>query len=116
MIASAPETTSFAPADVHAEQVAALTRACHALWSATLALMVAFMNTPAPAHRLLLAKRIARNYQTLRHEECFTEATRASFARLASRWDKKVIALSSTQPALPGGRLAILSRLFTATR
>ncbi|MCD6079736.1 MAG: hypothetical protein K0R89_3680 [Ramlibacter sp.] len=49
------------------------------MWSATLALMTAFMQTPAPAHRYLLARRIGG-------QECFEPRCRASFERLARRW------------------------------
>ena len=42
-----------------------LERACVALWSATLSLMAAYMQQPAPAHRLLLARRIAANFDIL---------------------------------------------------
>jgi hypothetical protein len=63
-----------------------LAQASRALWVATLALMTAFMQTGAPAHRLLLARRIARNFETLQDQECFDSASRASFRRLAGRW------------------------------
>jgi hypothetical protein len=77
-----------------------LPQACTALWLATLSLMTAFMHTGAPAHRYLLASRIARNFDTLRGQECFAPRTRASFAKLASRWQRfarlqRVIATSS---------------------
>ncbi len=74
--------------------MAALAQACHALWMATLLLMTAFMQTPAPAHRLLLARRIARNFATLRGEPCFNSGTQASFARLQARWERKAQLLS----------------------
>jgi hypothetical protein len=69
-----------------AEAAAALTAANRALWLATLSLMTAFMQMQAPAHRLLLARRIARNFHTLSRQECFDEGTRASFTRLQARW------------------------------
>jgi hypothetical protein len=56
---------------------------------ATLSLMTAFMQTAAPAHRYLLARRIARNFQTLAGQECFDTGSRASFVRLAARWTSK---------------------------
>lgn len=65
---------------------AELSRACTALWTATLSLMAAFMHTGAPAHRYLLARRIARNLAMLRDEDCFTAECRATFARLSQRW------------------------------
>jgi hypothetical protein len=63
-----------------------LAQASRALWAATLSLMTAFMQTPAPAHRYLLARRIARNFETLAGQECFDRGCRASFDRLAQRW------------------------------
>ena len=101
----------------HAEQVQALAKACHALWSATLSLMVAFMHTRAPAHRYLLARRIARNYETLLREgDCFTPEARASFKKLAQRWADKAATLSPKQEGRPTGGLGILARLFTPSR
>jgi hypothetical protein len=60
--------------------------ASRALWLATLSLMAAFMQTQAPAHRLLMARRIARNFEALRGQECFSEDCRRRFASLESRW------------------------------
>jgi len=74
----------------HAAQMHALAQACQSLWTATLSLMTAFMQTTAPAHRLLLARRIARNFATLQDQPCFNGATRASFARLHERWSSTV--------------------------
>jgi hypothetical protein len=70
-------------ADAQALNLAAASRA---LWSATLALMTAFMQNQAPAHRCLLARRISRNFDTLSGQECFDAACRATFRRLAKRW------------------------------
>jgi hypothetical protein len=70
-------------------QAQALANACHALWLATLSLMTAYMQQPAPAHRLLLARRIARNLQTLSGQDCFGEACRERFGRLARRWEER---------------------------
>lgn len=67
----------------------ALAQACGALWLATLSLMAAFMHTRAPAHRYLLARRIARNLQTLGEQECFSGECRRRFARLGLRWQKR---------------------------
>lgn len=63
-----------------------LPQASRALWLATLSLMAAFMQTQAPAHRCLMARRIARNFETLREQECFSEDCRRRFARLGARW------------------------------
>jgi hypothetical protein len=71
-----------------------LEQACTALWLATLSLMTAFMQTAAPAHRYLLARRIARNFETLRGQECYGDAARARFASLAQRWSHKAELLS----------------------
>ena len=65
---------------------ARLEHACTALWSATLALMTAYMHQGAPAHRLLLARRIAANFSTLAKQDSFAPASRAAFARLQIRW------------------------------
>jgi hypothetical protein len=86
-----------------AAEISALSEACHSLWLATLSLMTAFMQTPAPAHRLMLARRIARNFATLRdQEECFTPDARESFARLAARWQLRVERLSPAGDAQQG--------------
>lgn len=88
-----------------------LQRAYTALWFATLALMTAFMQTPAPAHRLLLARRIAANFATLTAQESFSEPARASFDRLHRRWHAKAIALALPQDPDGGfGRLETLLR------
>ena len=81
----------------------ALTRACSALWVATMALMTAFMQTAAPAHRYLIARRIARNLHTLREQECFTQECRAIFTRLAGHWNEKADALAPEQDRPRGG-------------
>ena len=94
------------PAAAADNQEQALARACHALWSANLSLMVAFMQQPAPAHRLLLARRIARNFDTLKGEACFTPATRESFVQLSQRWHEKVRRLSPEGERLPARGLA----------
>jgi hypothetical protein len=90
---------------------AALSQASGTLWLATLALMTAFMRTPAPAHRYLLARRIARNFETLREQECFTPRTRASFAKLAGQWNRKAEGLSPVD-GRPPGMFGRLQRLF----
>jgi hypothetical protein len=72
-----------------AAQSARLAEASRALWLATLALMTAFLHNPAPAHRLLLARRISRNLHTLSGQDCFDGGCRARFARLAQRWQAR---------------------------
>jgi hypothetical protein len=72
--------------ETHAPQLAALHDASRSLWLATLSLMTAFMQTPAPAHRYLLASRIGRNFETLRQQECFSDDCRQRFARLGRHW------------------------------
>lgn len=66
--------------------LAGLHAASRSLWLATLSLMTAYMQTQAPAHRYLMARRIARNFETLRQQECFCVDSRERFARLGSRW------------------------------
>ena len=65
---------------------AQLAQASHALWIATLSLMTAFMQTNAPAHRYLLARRISRNLDTLSGQDCFDAGCRTRFSRLSRRW------------------------------
>lgn len=83
-----PFPTPAAPADP-AGLAAQLAQASRALWMATLSLMTAFMQTTAPAHRYLLARRIARNFETLSGQDCFDSGCRASFTRLARRWQAR---------------------------
>lgn len=64
-----------------------LEEACQALWLATLSLMTAYLHNRAPAHRLLLARRIARNFATLADQPCYDATARARFLRLQARWD-----------------------------
>jgi hypothetical protein len=68
-----------------------LTDAIRALWTATLALMTAFMQVPAPAHRYLLAQRISCNLDTLAALDCFDPGCRDRFARLARRWRERAL-------------------------
>lgn len=86
-----------------------LAEASRALWAATLSLMTAFMQTPAPAHRYLLARRISRNFDTLSGQDCFDAGCRASFGRLARRWHARADQLAP-EGARPPGRL---QRLFS---
>ncbi|GAB3770181.1 hypothetical protein GCM10028796_36610 [Ramlibacter monticola] len=88
-----------------------LAQASRALWVATLSLMAAYMQNPAPAHRLLLARRIARNFDTLGRQECFAPGCRATFARLARRWQARAEQLT---PEGPAPRRGWFARLFPA--
>jgi hypothetical protein len=81
-----PARTCASPAFPLADAENRLAAASRALWAATLSLMAAFMQTPAPAHRYLLAGRIARNFEILSGQECFDGGCRDSFSRLARRW------------------------------
>jgi len=72
--------------------------ASRALWLATLSLMTAFLQTQAPAHRYLLARRIARNFQTLRAQECFTADCRRRFGKLETRWNAQADRLREGAP------------------
>jgi hypothetical protein len=86
-----------------------LAQANRALWTATLSLMAAFMQNTAPAHRYLLARRIARNFDTLSRQDCFDQGCRASFGRLAARWQAR-----ADQHAPEGPRPAhALARFFS---
>lgn len=91
------------PAGASASPAFQLAQASRALWSATLSLMTAFMQTQAPAHRYLLARRISRNFDTLSRQDCFDTGCRSSFTRLAARWQGRAQQLSPTpQPARAG--------------
>jgi hypothetical protein len=91
-------TTTSAPPE--------LQEASRALWLATLSLMTAFMQTQAPAHRYLMARRIARNFETLRaQEECFSDDCRRRFERLGTRWNAQADRLQGRPPASPSQRL-----------
>ncbi len=64
-----------------------LQHACRALWRATLTLMNTYLRTRGPAQRVMLARRIARNFQTLERESAhFAPGSHEAFARLARRW------------------------------
>lgn len=91
------------PASPFPDAPARLAQACGALWLATLSLMTAYMQQGAPAHRLLLARRIARNLETLSGQECYTAPSRAKFAQLARRWQARGAGEPATQA---GGFLA----------
>ena len=94
----------------------ALHRACTALWVATLSLMTAFMQNTAPAHRCLIARKIARNLATLREEEeLFTVECRMIFANLSQRWNAKADQLSD-QEEHPRGTLAMLQPVAMKAR
>ncbi|TFY97685.1 hypothetical protein [Ramlibacter humi] len=75
-----------------------LHEASRALWLATLSLMAAFMQTQAPAHRCLMARRIARNFDTLGEQECFSQDCRQRFARLGTRWHRRADSLQGRGP------------------
>jgi len=89
-----------------------LAAANRALWLATLGLMTAYMQTHAPAHRYLLAARIARNFQTLSQQECFDQASRASFLRLEGRW-RACAAQFAPEPAPAAGGLLRFLRFLS---
>jgi hypothetical protein len=94
----------------NANEVLALTRACTALWVATLSLMTAFMQTGAPAHRYLIARKIAKNLHMLRgEEEVFTPECRMIFANLAQRWTAKADQLAPGERR-PPSRNGLLQR------
>ena len=107
----APSTALPAtPADAAAQ----LAQAARSLWLATLSLMTAFMNTQAPAHRYLLARRIARNFETLsRQTDCFGADCCRRFGRLAARWDRQAMAHSpDAESAGAGARILQALRRF----
>jgi len=97
-----PAATVAGLSDDGADQLA-LSRACAALWMATLSLMTAFMQNPAPAHRYLIARKIARNLGTLREQDCFTRECRMIFNNLSQRWTAKADQLASQEDRPRGG-------------
>jgi hypothetical protein len=98
-----------APAEATASPAHSLALASRALWLATLALMTAYMHNAAPAHRLLLARRIAANLRTLAHQDCFGSGPRSSFARLARRWQARADQLTPEAQPPRRGLLQLLS-------
>jgi hypothetical protein len=80
-----------------------LSRACTALWMATLSLMTAFMQTPAPAHRYLIARKIAKNLALLHEQDCFTVECRMIFSNLAQRWTSRAEQLARQEDRPHGG-------------
>jgi hypothetical protein len=74
-----------------------LAAACRALWLATLGLMTAYMQVQGPAHRVLLARRIAFNLETLSQQESFGADCRGRFRMLASRWQARAASLAPRQ-------------------
>jgi hypothetical protein len=89
-----------------------LAEACKALWLATLSLMTAYMRTQAPAHRHLLARRIASNLRTLHAQPCYGPDTCERFERLAHRWEGLARQHHPDHPPAPReGLLALLRRL-----
>jgi hypothetical protein len=66
-----------------------LQQTCRALWRTTLSLMNTYLMTRGPALRVMLARRIARNIQTLeRQSPHFAPHSCEAFARLARRWER----------------------------
>jgi len=93
------ETAAHTAAEeARASEKLALSQACSALWVATLALMTAFMQTTAPAHRYLIARKIAKNLAMLREEEAvFSAECRMIFSNLGQRWTAKAEQLAPGQ-------------------
>lgn len=93
--------------EARASEKLALTHACTALWVATLSLMTAFMQTTAPAHRYLIARKIARNLATLREEEAvFSAECRMIFNNLSQRWSANADRLAPRER--PRGGMGLL--------
>ncbi|MDP3759761.1 MAG: hypothetical protein Q8R01_04500 [Ramlibacter sp.] len=92
-----------------------LSRACAALWTATLALMTAFMQNPAPAHRLLIARKIAKNLKVLHEQDCFTLECRMIFSNLAQRWTANADLLARQEDQSRGG-FGLLTPALAKTR
>jgi hypothetical protein len=103
-----------APAGAANAQAIALSQACAALWMATLSLMTAFMQTGAPAHRYLIARKIARNLGTLREQDCFTAECRMIFSNLSKRWSAKADQLATRED--PHGGIGLLQPAMVKSR
>jgi hypothetical protein len=97
------ETSANAPA---------LSRACAALWMATLSLMTAFMQTGAPAHRYLIARKIAKNLGVLREQDCFTAECRLIFSNLSQRWKATADQLAEHEDSPRGGMGPVQPAVF----
>ncbi len=93
----------------------ALSRACAALWMATLSLMTAFMQTGAPAHRYLIARKIAKNLAILREQDCFSAECRLIFSNLSQRWNAKADQLAGREDR-PRGGIGLLQPALLKTR
>jgi hypothetical protein len=93
---------------------AALSRACTALWLATLSLMTAYMRNTAPAHRYLLARKIAGNFDLLGQQECYTAECRDKFSRLSRRWTARAEGLARQEDRPRGGFGLVLPALFNS--
>ena len=87
--AGPPAPPAFALAPSARAAQARLVAANRALWAATLALMAAYLQTPGCAQRHDLALRIARDLEILSGQDCFDGGCRATFARLAGRWQAR---------------------------
>ena len=102
-----------APATLEEANAAALSRACTALWLATLSLMTAFMHNSAPAHRYLLARKIAGNFALLeQQQECFSAESRAAFLRMSRRWTDRADRLARQEDRPRGGLGLLVPALF----
>jgi hypothetical protein len=99
-----------AATDHRRSEAEALSRACTALWVATLSLMTAFMQTSAPAHRHLIARKIAKNLGMLCQETCFTAECRMIFSNLSQRWNAKAeqLARHDSRDERPRGGIGML--------
>jgi hypothetical protein len=67
--------------------------------------MTAFMHNHAPAHRYLIARKIAKNLAMLhREEQVFSAECRMIFANLAQRWTANADQLARQEDQPRGGR------------
>jgi hypothetical protein len=76
--------------------------------------MTAFMQTSAPAHRHLIARKIAKNLGMLCQESCFTTVCRMIFSNLSQRWTVKADQLA--QEERPRGGVGLLQPAMLKTR
>jgi hypothetical protein len=109
--APSPDALEHRSCEAMNDSARLLELACKALWSATLSLMTAYMQTAAPAHRLLLARRIAANFDALSQQDSFSRNSREAFCRLQHRWQHTAERLAAATHESEGGR-GLLERLL----
>ena len=73
-----------------------------------------FHANSAPAHRYLIARKIARNLETLREQDCFTADCRTTFSNLSQRWTAKADQMAQQEDKPRGGMGGFLQPIWKA--